>query len=107
MEPIPKTRGFLTRGASVSSQQHPLTPERPPMNRGTSCQTQRVFPAITITRPFSTIEDTRPKIDLLSAVSEIHDQFKDTSIKPSDDEFTEDETEDEFHEHIQGQGNPK
>ena len=103
MEPIPKPRGFLTRGVSCSSQQHPMTPERPPMNRGASCQTQRVFPAITITRPFSTIEDGRPKIDLLTAVSEIHDQFKDTSIKPSDDEFTEDETEDEFHEFMQGQ----
>ena len=39
-----------------------------------------------------------PKIDLLSAVSEIHDNLKENRTTA----LTEEETEDEFHEEIQG-----
>ena len=40
----------------------------------------------------------QPKIDLLSAVSEIHDNLKENTATA----LTEEETEDEFHEEMQG-----
>ena len=103
----PRPRPLLQRGSSCISQQALKTSERPPLTRGFSCQPRRNFPSITITRPHSTIEDgfqhqqQQPKIDILEAVSEIHDNFKDNS-RAFEEDFTEEETEDEFHEQIQG-----
>ena len=95
-------RPVLVRGSSVTLQQALKTSERPPLIRGYSCQPRRTFPTITVSRPYSTIEDDSqlPKIDILEAVSEIHDNFKDN--KAMDESMTEEETEDEFHEQIQG-----
>lgn len=98
----PRPRPLLQRGSSCNPQQALKTSERPPLSRGFSVQARRT-PAITITRPHSTIEDGhhRPKIDILEAVSEIHDNFKDN--KGYDEDFTGEETEeDEFHEQLQG-----
>ena len=101
----PRPRPLLQRGSSCVSQQALKTSERPPLTRGFSCQPRRNFPSITITRPHSTIEDgfqhQHPKIDILEAVSEIHDNIKENS-RAYEEDFTEEETEDEFHEQIQG-----
>ena len=96
-------RPVLTRGSSLTTHHVLKTSERPPLARGFSCQTRRNnFPSITLSRP---IDHTRPhtmmeepKIDLLSAVSEIHDNLKENTTTG----LTEEETEDEFHEEIQG-----
>ena len=100
----PRPRPLLQRGSSCNPQQALKTSERPPLSRGFSVQARRT-PAITITRPHSTIEDGHGhqghKIDILEAVSEIHDNFKDN--KAYDEDFTGEETEeDEFHEQLQG-----
>ena len=100
----PRPRPLLQRGSSCNPQQALKTSERPPLSRGFSVQARRNPPAITITRPHSTIEDGhhRPKIDILEAVSEIHDNFKDNT-RAYEEDFTEEETEeDEFHEQLQG-----
>ena len=98
-------RPVLTRGSSVTTQHVLKTSERPPLARGFSCQTRRPaynYPAITLsrpsnnTRPLTMLE--QPKIDLLSAVSEIHDNLKENTATA----LTEEETEDEFHEEMQG-----
>ena len=98
-------RPVLTRGSSVTTQHVLKTSERPPLTRGFSCQTRRPaynYPAITLsrpsnnTRPLTMLE--QPKIDLLSAVSEIHDNLKENTAPA----LTEEETEDEFHEEMQG-----
>ena len=99
----PRPRPLLQRGSSCNPQHALKTSERPPLSRGFSVQTRRT-PAITITRPHSTIEDGhhRPKIDILEAVSEIHDNFKDNT-RAYEEDYTEEETEeDEFHEQLQG-----
>ena len=96
-------RPVLTRGSSLTTHHVLKTSERPPLARGFSCQTRRNnFPSITLsrpsdhTRPHTMMEE--PKIDLLSAVSEIHDNLKENTTTA----LTEEETEDEFHEEIQG-----
>ena len=99
----PRPKPLLQRGSSCNPQQALKTSERPPLSRGFSVQARRT-PAITITRPHSTIEDGhhRPKIDILEAVSEIHDNFKDNT-RAYEEDYTEEETEeDEFHEQFQG-----
>ena len=99
----PRPRPLLQRGSSCNPQHALKTSERPPLSRGFSVQARRT-PAITITRPHSTIEDGhhRPKIDILEAVSEIHDNFKDNT-RAYEEDYTEEETEeDEFHEQLQG-----
>ena len=98
----PRPRPLLQRGSSCNPQQALKTSQRPPLSRGWSVQARR-NPAIMITRPHSTIEDGqhRPKINILEAVSEIHDNFKDNT-RAYDEDFTEEETEDEFHEQLQG-----
>ena len=103
----PRPRPLLVRGSSCNPQQALKTSERPPLSRGFSVQARRT-PAITITRPHTTIEDGhhRPKIDILEAVSEIHDTFKDNTDKAYIEDFTGEETEeDEFHESLR-QGDP-
>ena len=102
-------RPLLTRGSSVTTQHVLKTSERPPLARGFSCQTRRNnynnnynYPTITLSRPTTSgrpqtmLEE--PKIDLLSAVSEIHDNLKENTAPA----LTEEETEDEFHEELQG-----
>ena len=77
-------RPVLTRGSSLTTHHVLKTSERPPLARGFSCQTRRNnFPSITLSRPS---DHTRPhnmmeesKIDLLSAVSEIHDNLKENT----------------------------
>ena len=104
-------RPLLTRGSSLTTQHVLKTSERPPLARGFSCQTRRNnynFPTITLSRPSTnnTSNTARrphtmleePKIDLLSAVSEIHDNLKENTTTA----LTEEETEDEFHEEMQG-----
>ena len=94
-------RPLLTRGSSLTTQHVLKTSERPPLARGFSCQTRRNnFPSITLSRPSSRPHTMleEPKIDLLSAVSEIHDNLKENRTTT----LTEEETEDEFHEEMQG-----
>ena len=107
----------LLRQTSLNTAQLVLkTSERPPLQRGYSCQ---ATPTITLTRPHSSHAQStltrphsshahsshaqstggRPDTDILTAVSEIHDQFKEHSVAAAE---TEDETEDEFHELLQG-----
>ena len=97
-------RPLLVRGSSCNPQQALKTSERPPLSRGFSVQARRNYPSITITRPHSTIEDglNQPKIDILDAVSEIHDNFKENTRAYEEDYTEADETEDEFHEQLQG-----
>ena len=101
----PAARPVLTRGSSLTTQHVLKTSERPPLARGFSCQTRRNnFPTITLSRPTNTgrphtmLEMEEDKIDLLSAVSEIQDNLKENTATA----LTEEETEDEFHEEIQG-----
>ena len=90
-------RPGLHRGSScVAVGMHPLkTSERPPLSRGFSCQTAKSHPSITLTTETG---HQHSKIDILQAVSEIHDNFK----EKGDESITEEETEDEFHEHVPG-----
>ena len=98
-------RPLLTRGSSLTTQHVLKTSERPPLARGFSCQTRRTNynnPTITLSRPTTSGRPqtmlVEPKIDLLSAVSEIHDNLKENTAPA----LTEEETEDEFHEEMQG-----
>ena len=98
-----RARPTLTRGSSCTTQHVLKTSERPPLSRGFSCQqppvsSRKNFPSITLTRPHSA-SLAPPKIDLLSAVSEIHENLKEDRSKVI---LTEEETEDEFHEELQG-----
>ena len=103
-EETERGRPELRRGSSQQTQHVLKTSERPPLSRGFSCQqgpvsSRKNFPTITLTRPHSA-SVAPPKIDLLSAVSEIHENLKDGRRSPVN--LTEEETEDEFHEELQG-----
>ena len=91
-----RERPPLTRGSSCTTHHVLKTSERPPLSRGFSCQAskRRTFPSITLTRPHS---------DILSAVSEIHENLKENRSQVT---LTGEETEDEFHEELQGGPRP-